>query len=80
MTGYVKEQLEEALQGAEIVLIPAGVPRKPGMTRDGILTLPSVLVHFLENFVLTSGPLHRSFQYQCLNRSRPRQGRCRFRS
>jgi malate dehydrogenase len=28
--------LREALKGAEIVLIPAGVPRKPGMTRDGI--------------------------------------------
>ena len=28
--------LREALKGAEIVLIPAGVPRKPGMTRDGM--------------------------------------------
>lgn len=28
--------LREALTGAEIVLIPAGVPRKPGMTRDGM--------------------------------------------
>ena len=27
------------LKGAEIVLIPAGVPRKPGMTRDGKLTM-----------------------------------------
>lgn len=27
--------LRECLTGAEIVLIPAGVPRKPGMTRDG---------------------------------------------
>ncbi len=27
--------LREALTGAEIVVIPAGVPRKPGMTRDG---------------------------------------------
>ena len=27
--------LKECLTGAEIVLIPAGVPRKPGMTRDG---------------------------------------------
>ena len=25
----------DALKGAEIVLVPAGVPRKPGMTRDG---------------------------------------------
>jgi malate dehydrogenase len=28
--------LKEALTGAEIILIPAGVPRKPGMTRDGV--------------------------------------------
>ena len=27
--------LREALTDADIVLIPAGVPRKPGMTRDG---------------------------------------------
>ena len=27
--------LREALTGADVVLIPAGVPRKPGMTRDG---------------------------------------------
>lgn len=27
--------LRECLTGAEVVLIPAGVPRKPGMTRDG---------------------------------------------
>jgi malate dehydrogenase len=26
------------LTGAEVVLIPAGVPRKPGMTRDGKTT------------------------------------------
>ena len=25
------------MTGAEIILIPAGVPRKPGMTRDGVL-------------------------------------------
>ena len=25
------DQLEEALQGCELVLIPAGVPRKPGL-------------------------------------------------
>jgi hypothetical protein len=28
--------LADALKGAEIVVIPAGVPRKPGMTRDGM--------------------------------------------
>lgn len=38
VTGYEPEKnggIEAALKGAEIVLIPAGVPRKPGMTRDG---------------------------------------------
>ena len=28
--------LREALSGTDVVLIPAGVPRKPGMTRDGM--------------------------------------------
>lgn len=42
VTGYQPDAngLKEALTGAEIVLISAGVPRKPGMTRDGTI-LPS---------------------------------------
>ena len=38
VTGHTPDGsgLNEALKGAEIVLIPAGVPRKPGMTRDGM--------------------------------------------
>lgn len=38
VTGYeaTPSSLRDALNGAEIVLIPAGVPRKPGMTRDGM--------------------------------------------
>ena len=32
--------LRECLTGAEVVLIPAGVPRKPGMTRDGTFSVP----------------------------------------
>jgi malate dehydrogenase len=37
VTGHTPDPagLRAALEGAEIVLIPAGVPRKPGMTRDG---------------------------------------------
>jgi len=34
--------LRECLLGADIVLIPAGVPRKPGMTRDGMFSPISV--------------------------------------
>lgn len=38
VTGYQPgdDGLKNALTGASVVLIPAGVPRKPGMTRDGI--------------------------------------------
>ena len=36
VTGFVgAEELEASLVGAQIVVIPAGVPRKPGMTRSG---------------------------------------------
>ena len=48
--------LRECLSGAEIVLIPAGVPRKPGMTRDGMTLNSSSTMR------LTSS---RSLQHQC---------------
>jgi malate/lactate dehydrogenase len=35
--GYAgDEHLAEALKGADVVIMPAGVPRKPGMTRDDL--------------------------------------------
>jgi len=43
VTGYAvdpsipaKDQLKDCLTGSHLVLIPAGVPRKPGMTRDDL--------------------------------------------
>jgi malate dehydrogenase len=33
------EQLEECLTGCSLVLIPAGMPRKPGMTRDDLFNV-----------------------------------------
>lgn len=33
------DQLEECLTGCDIVLVPAGVPRKPGMTRDDLFAI-----------------------------------------
>jgi malate dehydrogenase len=33
------DQLEECLSGAHLVMIPAGVPRKPGMTRDDLFKI-----------------------------------------
>lgn len=47
--GYAKtdEELEKALLGAQIVVIPAGVPRKPGMTRDDLFNINAGIVRNL---------------------------------
>eukprot|EP00244_Chara_vulgaris_P010065 TRINITY_DN44_c0_g1_i3.p1 TRINITY_DN44_c0_g1~~TRINITY_DN44_c0_g1_i3.p1 ORF type:complete len:353 (+),score=71.17 TRINITY_DN44_c0_g1_i3:39-1061(+) len=43
--GYVGEdQLGEALSGCDVVVIPAGVPRKPGMTRDDLFKINAGIV------------------------------------
>ena len=33
------EELSKALYGCHLVIIPAGVPRKPGMTRDDLFNI-----------------------------------------
>jgi malate dehydrogenase len=43
--GFVgDDQLKASLEGAEIVVIPAGVPRKPGMTRDDLFNTNASIV------------------------------------
>jgi malate dehydrogenase len=57
VTGYdaTESALHNALEGSDIVLIPAGVPRKPGMTRDGKLqTYKILLLHETEDILQTS--------------------------
>jgi lactate/malate dehydrogenase, NAD binding domain len=41
---YGKEELAAALQGCHLVVIPAGVPRKPGMTRDDLFNINAGIV------------------------------------
>lgn len=48
VTGYVgDEEIEAALTGADLVVIPAGVPRKPGMTRDDLFAINAGIVKSL---------------------------------
>lgn len=50
VTGHVgKDALAEALSGAHTVVIPAGVPRKPGMTRDDLF---KVNIHLVIAYVI----------------------------
>ncbi|KAJ6732724.1 MALATE AND LACTATE DEHYDROGENASE [Salix koriyanagi] len=39
-----QQQLEDALIGMDLVIIPAGVPRKPGMTRDDLFNINAGIV------------------------------------
>ncbi|KAI9739175.1 MAG: Malate dehydrogenase, cytoplasmic [Cirrosporium novae-zelandiae] len=48
--------LREALEGAEVVLIPAGVPRKPGMTRDDLFNTNASIVRDLAKAVADAAP------------------------
>merc|ERR1712054_611278 len=40
---YQAAAFDEALQGCDVVVIPAGVPRKPGMTRQDLFTVNATL-------------------------------------
>ncbi|GGD48863.1 malate dehydrogenase [Lacimicrobium alkaliphilum] len=42
--GFGKDDLADALKGADIVLIPAGVPRKPGMDRSDLFNINAGIV------------------------------------
>ena len=44
VSGFVGDDVEAAMQDADIVVIPAGVPRKPGMTRDDLFNMNAGIV------------------------------------
>ncbi|KAF9950225.1 hypothetical protein BGZ72_008073 [Mortierella alpina] len=62
VTGHGKDGMEEALRGAHTVVIPAGVPRKPGMTRDDLFKgvaryCPGAFVLVISNPVNSTVPI-----------------------
>lgn len=57
VTGYVgKEELGDALEDCAAVVIPAGVPRKPGMTRDDLFNTNAGIVMELADAVAKHCP------------------------
>lgn len=45
VTSWVgQSELHDSLEGANVVVIPAGVPRKPGMTRDDLFNVNATIV------------------------------------
>ncbi|KAK9475511.1 lactate/malate dehydrogenase [Dipodascopsis tothii] len=49
VAGYLPDNdgLKKTLEGADVVLIPAGIPRKPGMTRDDLFNTNASIVRDL---------------------------------
>jgi len=57
VTAYVgADQLLDSLKGCAIVVIPAGVQRKPGMTRDDLFNINATIVADLTTAVAKSCP------------------------
>ncbi|SMR57031.1 unnamed protein product [Zymoseptoria tritici ST99CH_1E4] len=57
--GYLPENgegLKKALKGADIVVIPAGIPRKPGMTRDDLFKINAGIVQGLVQGIAETCP------------------------
>ncbi|XP_051115727.1 malate dehydrogenase, chloroplastic [Andrographis paniculata] len=68
-----ESELANSLKGADVVVIPAGVPRKPGMTRDDLFNInanivktlvaavadncPDALIHIISNPVNSTVPI-----------------------
>eukprot|EP00047_Mylnosiga_fluctuans_P001449 m.220394 g.220394 ORF g.220394 m.220394 type:complete len:339 (+) comp10374_c0_seq1:1017-2033(+) len=57
VTGHVGDaELGAALQGADVVVIPAGVPRKPGMTRDDLFNTNASIIQKLSEAIAKNCP------------------------
>ncbi|KAF8312453.1 NAD-malate dehydrogenase [Clavulina sp. PMI_390] len=56
VVGYAQEELSKALKDVKIVVIPAGVPRKPGMTRDDLFNTNASIVRDLAKAVAETAP------------------------
>ena len=56
VSGHGKDDHAEALSGSDIVLIPAGVPRKPGMDRSDLFNINAGIVKNLIDAVADNCP------------------------
>lgn len=54
--GYAKDDLDAALTGCDIVIIPAGMPRKPGMDRADLFNVNAGIVKVLAEGIVKNCP------------------------
>merc|ERR1719163_2657747 len=66
------DQLEDCLKGSHLVLVPAGVPRKPGMTRDDLFAINAGIAKGLVESCAKGWPwAHRRRFFRRRNAKRP---------
>jgi NAD-dependent malate dehydrogenase len=56
MKNPANEAVDQAFKGADVIIIPAGVPRKPGMTRDDLFNVNAGIVRDIINAVIKNAP------------------------
>lgn len=56
VTGYTTKAVKRALEHADLVLIPAGIPRRPGMFRDDLFNANKHVIQDLTNDVAKHAP------------------------
>lgn len=58
VSGFLPENdgMAKALQGTELVIIPAGMPRKPGMTRDDLFNANASIVYGIAEAIAKTAP------------------------
>ena len=56
VAGFGADDLNKALDGADIVLIPAGMPRKPGMDRADLFNVNAGIIKTLAEGIVASCP------------------------
>lgn len=61
MSWYSRGSIDKCLQGANIIVIPAGMPRKPGMTRDDLFTVNADIVKDLTDSIYQNCDLSKVF-------------------
>jgi len=56
VSGFTGDQLAEAIKGSDVIVIPAGLPRKPGMTRDDLFNKNASIVKALAEGIAKHAP------------------------
>jgi len=56
VTGFPAEKLKKALQGSDLVVVPAGVPPRPGMSSDDVFNVNASIVSNLSAAIAENCP------------------------